>query len=247
LTNIIRIAILTIWLNQLVKFSGQEMNKKEIIMKKNKISPSSPPSSSPSSPQRILHAALKEFATHGREGARMARIAMQAKVNKALLFYYFSSKENLFQEVMRQALSIVVPQLQQALSKAQKPKDLLELLPPIYTQFTFQHPDYIRMILLELVREPQVMAQMMAEAFNSYQPSPPLEIKKKLKKWETQGLLKESDPAQLALNLLPPLLFTPIIAPVVEALFQEKFIDSPQFLQQRVASLIKFLKHGALP
>ena len=45
---------------------------------------------------RILDAALKEFSAHGLVGGRMEQIAAVACVNKALLYYYFDSKENLY-------------------------------------------------------------------------------------------------------------------------------------------------------
>jgi AcrR family transcriptional regulator len=45
---------------------------------------------------RILDAALSEFAVHGLAGARTERIAAAASVNKALLYYYFESKEKLY-------------------------------------------------------------------------------------------------------------------------------------------------------
>ena len=46
---------------------------------------------------RILAAALSEFAANGFAGARTQRIAAAADVNKALLYYYFESKEKLYQ------------------------------------------------------------------------------------------------------------------------------------------------------
>ncbi len=46
--------------------------------------------------QRILDAALKEFAANGLAGARTEAIAAAAGVNKALLYYYFDSKEKLY-------------------------------------------------------------------------------------------------------------------------------------------------------
>lgn len=46
--------------------------------------------------QRILDAALREFAAHGLAGARTETIATTAGVNKALLYYYFESKEKLY-------------------------------------------------------------------------------------------------------------------------------------------------------
>src|SRR5580693_9236779 len=45
---------------------------------------------------RILEAALNEFASHGLAGARTEQIAAAAGVNKALLYYYFESKEKLY-------------------------------------------------------------------------------------------------------------------------------------------------------
>jgi len=45
---------------------------------------------------RILDAALSEFAAHGLAGARTEQIASAAGVNKALLYYYFESKEKLY-------------------------------------------------------------------------------------------------------------------------------------------------------
>lgn len=45
---------------------------------------------------RILEAALREFSALGLAGARMDQIASAAGVNKALLYYHFDSKENLY-------------------------------------------------------------------------------------------------------------------------------------------------------
>jgi TetR/AcrR family transcriptional regulator len=45
---------------------------------------------------KILDAALREFAQNGLAGARTENIASAAGVNKALLYYYFDSKENLY-------------------------------------------------------------------------------------------------------------------------------------------------------
>ncbi len=44
----------------------------------------------------ILRAAIREFSAHGLAGARTDAIAESAKVNKALLYYYFKSKSALY-------------------------------------------------------------------------------------------------------------------------------------------------------
>ncbi len=50
--------------------------------------------------ENIRKAAKTEFAERGFQGARMAKIAESAGVNKALIHYYFTNKEGLYEEVL---------------------------------------------------------------------------------------------------------------------------------------------------
>src|SRR5580704_18641733 len=50
----------------------------------------------------ILNAAAQEFAEIGIAGARTDAIARVARVNKALLYYYFKDKEALYDAVVEQ-------------------------------------------------------------------------------------------------------------------------------------------------
>ncbi|MES2220735.1 MAG: TetR/AcrR family transcriptional regulator [Acidobacteriota bacterium] len=58
--------------------------------------------------KRILRAAVQEFSTHGLSGARTDRIAESAKVNKALLYYYFKSKQGLYSAAVEAVSARVV-------------------------------------------------------------------------------------------------------------------------------------------
>src|SRR5262245_7326850 len=49
--------------------------------------------------QRLLAAAKREFAAQGLAGARVDRIAAAAKANKAQIYHYFGSKDELFDAV----------------------------------------------------------------------------------------------------------------------------------------------------
>lgn len=54
----------------------------------------------------IIAAATREFADLGFAGARVARIAESAGVNKQLIFYYFGSKRGLYEELTRKVASV---------------------------------------------------------------------------------------------------------------------------------------------
>ena len=55
----------------------------------------------------ILRAAIREFSVHGLAGARTDAIAESAKVNKALLYYYFKSKSGLYAAAIDEVSSAV--------------------------------------------------------------------------------------------------------------------------------------------
>jgi TetR/AcrR family transcriptional regulator len=55
--------------------------------------------------ERILKAALAEFAANGLAGTRCEDIARRARVNKRMLFYCFGSKQELYREILRRKFS----------------------------------------------------------------------------------------------------------------------------------------------
>ena len=68
--------------------------------------------------QLILSAARKVFIEKGLDGARMQEIADEAGINKALLHYYFRSKEKLFSMIFQEEMSKFFPRMVMLLSSA---------------------------------------------------------------------------------------------------------------------------------
>jgi TetR/AcrR family transcriptional regulator len=58
------------------------------------------------SPDRILAAAALEFGERGFGGARVDRIARRARVNKAMLYYHFKSKQGLYRALLRRLFTL---------------------------------------------------------------------------------------------------------------------------------------------
>lgn len=61
--------------------------------------------------EQILEAAQKIFQSKGMDGARMQEIADKASINKAMLHYYYRSKQLLFEAVFKKAFTLLAPQL----------------------------------------------------------------------------------------------------------------------------------------
>src|SRR3984957_2258145 len=73
----------------------------------------------------ILRAAIREFSEHGLAGARTDAIAESAKVNKALLYYYFKSKSGLYAAAIEEVSGTVVERALAALDPGRSAGDRL--------------------------------------------------------------------------------------------------------------------------
>src|SRR5690606_202556 len=67
--------------------------------------------------QKIVEAAKQVFLEKGMAGARMQDIADRAGINKALLHYYFRSKEKLFEIIFEEAAGTFIPPLNEVFSQ----------------------------------------------------------------------------------------------------------------------------------
>lgn len=76
----------------------------------------------------IIAAATREFADLGFAGARVARIAESAGVNKQLIFYYFGSKRGLYEELTRKVASVYSAGVSSTTGAAPTLKQLVENL-----------------------------------------------------------------------------------------------------------------------
>jgi TetR/AcrR family transcriptional regulator len=57
--------------------------------------------------QRIFQAGATEFAQHGFAGGNVDRIARAARLNKAMIYYHFENKAQLYREILREMFTSV--------------------------------------------------------------------------------------------------------------------------------------------
>jgi AcrR family transcriptional regulator len=102
--------------------------------------------------EAILKAAEAEFAERGLGGARAQSIATRAGVNKALPFYHFGSKADLYNEVVKLALGRLGEFMADALV-ASTPRERLALFVHRLFAYLQQNPNWPRLIVRELIDE----------------------------------------------------------------------------------------------
>ena len=104
------------------------------------------------SPDRILAAAALEFAERGYAGARVDRIARRARVNKAMLYYHFGSKQVLYRTLLRQVFGAIAGQLQLIAVSGAAPPAMLDAAVAALAAH-IEHHAYFPSIMLREVAE----------------------------------------------------------------------------------------------
>jgi TetR/AcrR family transcriptional regulator len=101
---------------------------------------------------RILHAAIREFSEHGLAGARTSAIATSARVNKALLYYYFRDKESLYATSLEEVAGKVAGEALAVLDLDCSPGERLLRFALQHFDRIFSHHGFQALMQQEMVR-----------------------------------------------------------------------------------------------
>lgn len=100
----------------------------------------------------ILKAALHEFASEGVAGARTDEIARAARVNKALLYYYFKDKETLYGAVVESIFEGLRDRLVEVLDQPLPPRNKLLAYVGAHFDYVASSPYFPRVVQQEMMR-----------------------------------------------------------------------------------------------
>lgn len=75
--------------------------------------------------ERILEAALRSLGKHGYAATSVQRIADEAGVSKRMVHYYYPSREQLFEEVVRRVGDRLIDQVEEAISGLKEPEAII--------------------------------------------------------------------------------------------------------------------------
>ncbi len=115
--------------------------------------------------QRIFRAAAEVFEEKGYTGARMQEIADRAGINKALLHYYYSSKEQLFMAVFHVLLKKMFEKIFSIFSEEISFKEKLKKFLEEHIEFMIKNPKLPIFLLNELSQNP-ALAEGLKEMIN---------------------------------------------------------------------------------
>lgn len=149
----------------------------------------------------ILKAAAKIFTEKGYAAARMDDIANEAGINRALLHYYYRSKEKMFAIIFEKQFEKFFSGVASTLSSQKTIFEKIALLVEHELNMLSQHPDLPLFVLGELTRNPDLIINKLKNS-----PLSPQSIFKaiddQLKKEHEAGIIKKIDGASLMINIM---------------------------------------------
>lgn len=151
--------------------------------------------------QRILDAALTEFALNGLAGARVDEIAARSGANKRMLYAHFGSKEELWLTVLERAYAAKRAEERALEVEHLEPVEAMSRLVRFNLRYTAAHPEFVALLNQENIHRAAYLKRS-AEVPAMY--SPLLDsLRAVLKRGEDAGIFRHGvDPLQLYVTML---------------------------------------------
>jgi len=195
---------------------------------------------------KIIQAATEVFLEKGKDGARMQEIAQKADINKALLHYYFRSKDKLYETVFRERVFRFLDELFSSVPKTDDIETVLKEFTENYIDLISTHPELVRFILWEIRQGGQFMGDALKDIFekHGFTKFPFLD---KVQNAIQAGTIRSLDPLHLIISVIGVCVYPFIAQPLLEKAIPGIQISSANFLQKRKEEVFKLIWEGIQP
>lgn len=183
-----------------------------------------------STEQRIIDAARKVFTQHGFHGARMQEIADEAGINKALLHYYFRSKEKLFDVIFIDLLGKFQAAFQGIFASDKPFPEKIRLTIESDIDILMRYPEVPLFLLSEIARQPEHIAERVREIGLSNLLE---EFSRHVRRAVRKGEIRKVDPLELMINILALSRFPFVGRPLLQAIADIEDDDFQAMMKRR--------------
>lgn len=188
--------------------------------------------------EKILASAKKVFISKGMHGARMQDIADEAGINKALLHYYFRSKEKLFEVIFLEAAQKLFPKINLIFESEAPLFQKIEKFCEEYITIMIENPYLPLFVLNEISQDAE---KFMNKIWGKQNVPGPQKFLDQIEKERKKGTIKPISPVQLLMNMISMTIF-PFVG---KSMFQFNLhLDELQYrsvMEKRKKEIPKFI------
>lgn len=190
----------------------------------------------------ILETARKHFVKNGYAGTRLQEIADEAGINKAMLHYYFRSKEKLYQEILSQTLDFVFPKFAETMGFPGSFWERVEKIVHTYTQLLMEHPEIPMFIMSELSQKQERFVVELKKR-SLYFPAMQSFFMEMMKEM-SEGKIRTVSPPQLILTIIGMTVFPFMAKPVFRTVLEISDSDFDKLMKEREAFTNEFIRNA---
>ncbi|MEM9527828.1 MAG: TetR/AcrR family transcriptional regulator [Bacteroidota bacterium] len=198
-----------------------------------------------STEETILAAAEKIFMEKGYTGTRMQEVADAANINKAMLHYYFRSKEKLFRVILTKAMNVIAPIVITCLSSDKDVLGKLEEMVTKHLAVLLERPHLPMFVMHELSQNQGAFITEVIAAKEA-QPLMMRFFQQVIEEGEA-GKIRKVDPIHLLLNTMSMTVFPFIARPMLATITGLQGDPFRPVLEQRREEILKFLRIALAP
>jgi len=193
--------------------------------------------------EKIIQAATEVFLEKGKDGARMQEIADRASINKALLHYYFRSKEKLHEEVFSNELKTFFRGVLGTFKESEDFQTFVKSFVNHYIDNISKHPKLVRFILWEIENGGENLSKIILETMqeNNFQSK---QIIARIQNEISANRIRQLDPPNLMVSLIGMCLFPFIAKPIIESIIPNIDVTSSKFLEMRKEEIFNLVWNG---
>lgn len=188
----------------------------------------------------ILQAAAQEFAEHGIAGARTDEIAREARVNKALLYYYFKDKETLYGAVLDNAFSGLKDTVFRVLDADLPPRKKMLAYVGAYFDFIASNQLYPRLMQREMMQAREGHSQILDGIVRNYIQPIFARVSEVMRKGVADGEFRPVNPVQFMPSMVAMIVFYFSSAPMMQRVVGFNPL-TPQRIAERRAAVLDFV------
>lgn len=188
----------------------------------------------------ILRAAAHEFAESGIDGARTDAIAREARVNKALLYYYFKDKETLYDAVLDDAFAGLKTAVFRVLDSDLPPREKVMAYAGAYFDFVASNQMYPRLMQREMMRAREGASPHLDRLIKNYFQPIFVRVGELLRKGIAEGEFRPVNPAHFVPSMVAMIVFYFSGAPVMQKIVGFNPL-TPERIAERRAAVLDFI------
>ena len=182
---------------------------------------------------KILDAATEIFLQKGKNGARMQDIANKANINKAMLHYYFRSKDNLYRKVLSNQLNRFFDFFIKGVDQEMNFKELLRRFITNYIEKISKDRTLLKFIIWEISQEHgEALIDVIREKRFSGENFKEIIIRRINLAIRNDEII-EIEPIHLFTSVIGICVFPFFAKPILENVFTDKEILSHEFVEKR--------------